>query len=119
MVPGRRTLAAILGVLAIGGASFALVAFRDDLRRQAPDARIEKVASEPLPVESFGDGSVGIRLTADLVYPDRTDHLFADLVYISKDRSTVSATFFSFNAPFPATLQQSLISRMGNRIATA
>ena len=96
-----------------------LAAFRDDLRRQAPDARIEKVASEPLPVEAFGDGSVGIRLTADLVHPDRTDRLFADLVYISKDRATVSATFFSFEQPFPPTLQQSLIARMGNRIATA
>jgi hypothetical protein len=93
--------------------------FRDDLRRQAADARVENVASEPLQVESFGDGSVGIRLKADLVYPDRTEHLFADLVYITKDRSTVSATFFSFNQPFPATLEQSLISRMGNRIATA
>jgi hypothetical protein len=93
--------------------------FRDDLRRQAADARVENVVSEPLQVESFGDGSVGIRLKADLVYPDRTDHLFADLVYITKDRSTVSATFFSFNQPFPPTLEQSLISRMGNRIATA
>ena len=93
--------------------------FRDDLRRQVTDARVENVASEPLQVESFGDGSVGIRLKADLVYPDRTEHLFADLVYITKDRSTVSATFFSFNQPFPATLEQALISRMGNRIATA
>lgn len=93
-------------------------AFGDDLRRQAPDARVENVASEPLPVESFGDGSVGIRLTADLVYADRTEHLFADLIYISKGRTTVSATFFSFNEPFPATLEQSLVSRMGNRIAT-
>lgn len=94
-------------------------AFRDDLARQAPDARLDNVASEALPVESFGDGAVGIRLTADLVYADHTDHLFADLVYISKDRSTVSATFFSFAQPFPATLEQSLVSRMGNRVATA
>jgi hypothetical protein len=93
--------------------------FRDDLRRQAADARVENVASEPLQVESFGDGSVGIRLKADLVYPDRTENLFADLVYISKDRSTVSATFFSFNQPFPAQLKQSLVSRIGNRIATS
>lgn len=94
-------------------------AFREDLRRQAADARVENVASEPLPVESFGDGAVGIRLTADLVYADRTDRLFADLVYISKDRTTVSATFFSFVQPFPANLEQALVSRMGNRIATA
>jgi hypothetical protein len=94
-------------------------AFGDDLARQAPDAKVEKVASEPLPVESFGDGAVGIRLTADLVYADHTDHLFADLVYISKDRTTVSATFFSFAQPFPATLEQSLVSRMGNRVATS
>jgi hypothetical protein len=94
-------------------------AFGDDLARQAPAAKVEKVASEPLPVESFGDGAVGIRLTADLVYADHTDHLFADLVYISKDRTTVSATFFSFAQPFPATLEQSLVSRMGNRIATS
>jgi hypothetical protein len=92
-------------------------AFRDDLRRQAADARVENVASEPLPVESFGDGSVGIRLTADLVYSDRTDHLFADLVYMSKDRTTVSATFFSFAQPFPAQLEESLVSRMGHRLA--
>lgn len=94
-------------------------AFRDDLRRQAADARVENVATEPLTVESFGDGSVGIRLTADLVYPDRTDKLFADLVYITKDRTTVSATFFSFVQPFPAQLEQALVSRMGNRIATS
>ena len=74
---------------------FLVTAFRDDLQRQAPTARVENVASEPLAVETFGDGSVGIRLTADLVYADHTDHLFADLVYISKDRATVSATFFS------------------------
>jgi hypothetical protein len=94
-------------------------AFRDDLKRQAADARVENVGTEPLPVESFGDGAIGIRLTADLVYADHTDHLFADLVYISKNRTTVSATFFSFAQPFPATLEQSLVSRMGNRIATA
>jgi hypothetical protein len=93
--------------------------FRDDLRRQAPDARVENVASEALPVESFGDGSIGLRLTADLVYADRTDKLFADLIYMSKDRTTLSATFFSFVQPFPAQLEQALVSRMGNRIATA
>jgi hypothetical protein len=96
-----------------------ITAFTEDLRRQAADARVEDVAAEPLPVESFGDGSVGVRLTANLVYPDRTDRLFADLVYISKERTTVSATFFSFTDPFPATLEQSRVSRMGNRIASA
>jgi hypothetical protein len=92
-------------------------AFQQDLQRQAPAARVEAVATEPLPVESFGDGSVGLRLTADLVYADHTDKLFTDLVYISKDRSTVSATFFSFDQPFPGTLEQSLVARLGNRIA--
>ena len=96
-----------------------ITAFTDDLRRQAPEARVEDVAAEPLPVESFGDGSVGVRLTANLVYPDRTEHLFADLIYISKERATVSATFFSFGQPVPATLEQSLVARMGNRIAAA
>lgn len=96
-----------------------VTSFHDDLQRQAPDAKIEAVASGPLPVDNFGDGSVGIRLTADLVYADHTDHLFADLVYISKNRATVSATFFSFAQPFPPALEQSSVSRMGNRIATA
>ena len=96
-----------------------VASFRNDLQRQAGDARVEAVAFEPLAVEAFGDASVGIRLTANLVYPDRTENLFADLVYITKDRSTVSATFFSFTQPFPAALEQSLVSRMGNRIATA
>ena len=96
-----------------------VAAFRESLRQQAGDARVEDVAAEPLPVEDFGDGSVGVRLTANLVYPDRTDKRFADLVYISKNRATVSATFFSFHQPFPSTLEQSLVSRMGNRIETA
>lgn len=96
-----------------------VTSFRNDLQRQAGDARVEAVAFEPLAVEAFGDASVGIRLTANLVYPDRTENLFADLVYITKDRSTVSATFFSFTQPFPAALEQSLVSRMGNRIATS
>ena len=94
-------------------------ALTGDLRRQAADAKVEGVAHASLPVEQFGDGSVGTRITANLVYPDRTDRIFADLIYISKDRAAVSATFFSFNQPFPATLQQALASRMGNRIATA
>ncbi|HEX3620836.1 MAG TPA: hypothetical protein VHT97_00815 [Acidimicrobiales bacterium] len=94
-------------------------AFRQDLQRQAPGAQVDTVGSEALPVQSFGDGSVGLRLTADLVYPDHTDRLFADLVYMSKNRTTVSATFFSFTQPFPSTLEQSLVSRMGNRINTA
>lgn len=93
--------------------------FGDDLRRQAADARVENVASEPLPAESFGDGTVGIRLTAELVYPDRTDKLFADLVYMSKDRTTVSATFFAFAQPFPSQLEEALVSRMGHRIAAS
>ena len=94
-------------------------AFRQDLQDQAPTARVDTVAIEALPVENFGDGSVGIRLTANLVYPDHTDRIYADLIYISKNRATVSATFFSFAQPFPATLEQSLVSRIGNRIATA
>ena len=94
-------------------------AFRDDLRRQATDAKVENVATEPLQVESFGDGSVGTRLTADLVYADRTDRLYADLVYISKDRTTVSATFFSFAQPFPHQLKESLVSRIGRRIGAS
>lgn len=94
-------------------------AFRDDLRRQATDARVENVATEPLEAESFGDGSVGVRLTAELVYPDRTDRLFADLVYITKERSTVSATFFSFDQPFPTQLRESMVSRMGHRVAAS
>jgi hypothetical protein len=92
-------------------------ALRQDLQRQAADAKVDLIGAENLPVESFGDGSVGLRLTANLVYADHTDKLFADLVYISKDRATVSATFFSFDQPFPGTLEQSLISRIGNRIA--
>jgi hypothetical protein len=94
-------------------------AFRDALRPQAGAARIENLGSEPLAVESFGDGSVAIRLTADLVYSDHTDHVFADLVYITKNRATVSTTFFSIGQPFPAPLEQSLVSRLGNRIAAA
>lgn len=94
-------------------------AFGDDLRRQVPDARVDNVGSEPLDVESFGDASVGIRLTADLVYPDRTEKLFADLVYITKERTTLSATFFSFDQPFPTQLRESLVSRMGHRIAAS
>jgi hypothetical protein len=96
-----------------------VTSFHDDLQRQAPDAKIEGVAAGPLPVDDFGDGSVGVRLTADLVYADHTDHLFADLIYISKNRATVSATFFSFAQPFPPALEQSSVARMGNRIATA
>lgn len=93
--------------------------FRDELQPQAPTAQIQNLASAPLPVQSYGDGSVGLRLTADLVYPDHTDHLVADLVYMSKNRTTVSATFFSFGQPFNPTLEESLVSRIGNRIATA
>ena len=94
-------------------------ALRQDLQRQAADAKVDLIGAENLPVESFGDGSVGLRLTANLVYADHTDKLFADLVYISKDRATVSATFFSFTQPFPGTLEQSLVSRLGHRVAAA
>ena len=112
----KADLAAVRGPKYNGCVATAL---RDDLRRQAPDARIEEVAAEPLDVEQFGDGSVGVRVTANLVYPDRTDRLFADVIYISKDRATASATFSSFSQPFPAALQQSMVSRIGHRVADA
>jgi hypothetical protein len=80
---------------------------------------VGNLASAPLPVETFGDASVGVRLTADVAYGDHTDHLFVDLVYLTKDRSTVSLTFFSFNQPFTPSLEASLVSRVGHRIATA
>jgi len=95
-----------------------LASLKADLERQAPGATVQNLAAEALPVEAFGDASVGLRLTADVVYNDHADHLFVDLVYLTKDRSTVSVTFFSFNQPFNPTLEQSLISRVGHRIAT-
>lgn len=100
-------------------AGCARTAFQDAVQRQTADARVGAVAAEALPVESFGDGAVGLRLSADLAYTDHTDKLVADLVYMSKDRATVSATFFSFSQPFPAPLEQSLVARMGNRIVHA
>lgn len=110
------------GLAAVRGPKYGecvLTAFKEDIQRQVPEAAVQDAAAEPLPVEAFGDASVGIRLTANLVYPDRTDKLFADLVYITKDRATVSITFFSFNQAFSPALEQSLISRVGHRIATA
>ncbi len=96
-----------------------IAAFNDSVQRQAPDAVLRDVAAEALSVEAFGDASVGLRITANLVYADRTDRIVADLVYMVKDRATVSLTFFSFDQPFPPTLQQSLVSRVGHRIASA
>jgi hypothetical protein len=110
------------GLAAVRGPKYdecVMAAFTEDLERQVPEATVQDALTEPLPVQTFGDASVGIRLTASLVYPDHTDKLFADLVYITKDRATVSITFFSFNQPFSPALQQSLISRVGHRIATA
>jgi hypothetical protein len=95
-------------------------AFTDVLAGQVQaGGKLQDVAAEPLAVADFGDGSVAVRLSANLVLPDRTDRLFADLVYVSKDRATVSATFFSFGQPFPGTLEESLVSRMGHRVAAA
>ena len=112
----RADLAAVLGPRY---GECVIAGFKEDLQRQVPGATVQDAAAETLPVEAFGDASVGIRLTANLVYPDRTDRLFADLVYITKDRATVSLTFFSFDQPFSPALEQSLISRVGHRIATA
>ncbi|MDQ2826859.1 MAG: hypothetical protein M3Y04_07865 [Actinomycetota bacterium] len=94
-----------------------LTSLKADLERQAPGATVADLAAAPLDVEQFGDASVGVRLTANVVYGDHTDRLFVDLVYITKDRSTVSLTFFSFTQPFTPTLEQSLVSRVGHRIA--
>lgn len=94
-----------------------LASLKADLERQAPGATVADLATEALAVEPFGDASIGLRLTANVVAGDHTDHLFVDLVYITKDRSTVSLTFFSFDQPFTPTLEQSLVSRVGHRIA--
>lgn len=96
-----------------------VTAFTEVLGGQVQGGKVQDVAAEALPVADFGDGSVAVRLSANLVYTDRTDKLFADLVYISKNRATVSATFFSFGQPFPGTLEESLVSRMGHRVAAA
>jgi len=96
-----------------------LAALKESLERQAPGATVQDTATEALAVETFGDASVGVRLTASLVYRDQVQKLFVDLVYVTKNRSTVSVTFFSFNQPFLPGLEQSLVSRVGHRIATA
>lgn len=110
----QADLAAIQGP---GYGDCVLASLKTDLERQAPGATVQNLRSEPLSVETFGDASVGLHLTADVVAGDHTNHLFVDLVYITKDRSTVSLTFFSFNQPFNPALEQSLVSRVGHRIA--
>lgn len=69
--------------------------------------------------QQYGDGTVRYRLTATLQGPRGEATIYLDLVAMFKDRAEVDAIFSTFGQPFPAELEDSLVSALGNKLAAA
>ena len=73
----------------------------------------------PLTVPSFGDVTVGKRLTGSIAVQGQTISIYVDFVLMGKNRAEVTATFSNIGQPFDATLQRTLLDKLGARINAA
>jgi hypothetical protein len=72
-----------------------------------------------LTVPTFGDVTVGKRLTASITVQGQTLNVYVDFVLMGKNRAEVTASFSSVGQPFDATLQRSLLDKLGAKLKSA
>lgn len=110
MVPGRRTLAAILGAAAVGGASLALVAFRDDPFRTpapvAPTAVEPAIAATPA-VEKPIQAEASAKTAGPSIIHVGDGNPDAESVIVIRDPSAVGQNLRVAHLPDRALIEQS------------
>jgi len=73
----------------------------------------------PLTVPTFGDVTVGKRLTASITAQGQTFNVYVDFVEMGKDKAEVTASFSNLGQPFDAGLEGSLLEKLGSKLGSA
>lgn len=69
-----------------------------------------------LPVKSFGDVTIGKRLTAGLSAQGQTINVIVDFVLMAKNKAEVTGSFTNLGQPFDQTLETTLIDKLGAKL---
>jgi hypothetical protein len=69
-----------------------------------------------LPVPSFGDATIGKRLTAGLTVQGQTINVIVDFVLMGKNKAEVTASYTNLGQPFDPALEKTLIDKLGSRV---
>jgi hypothetical protein len=72
-----------------------------------------------LPVPSFGDVTVGLRITAGITTQGQALTVYLDAVLMGRNRAEVTSTFLNVGQPFDATLQRSLLDKLGAKLTSS
>lgn len=74
------------------------------------------VQVSPLSVPTFGDVSVGLRMSATITVQGQSLSLVIDAVAIGKDKAEVTGTFSNLAQPFDQALEKTLIGKLGAKL---
>ncbi|TMK87073.1 MAG: hypothetical protein E6G57_11355 [Actinobacteria bacterium] len=67
-------------------------------------------------VPSYGDVTIGKRMTAALTAQGQTINVVVDFVLMAKSKAEVTASFTNLGQPFDPALETSLINKLGTRV---
>ena len=86
------------------------------LSTAAGGATPANVQVSPLSVPTFGDVTVGLRMSAGLTVSGQTVTLVIDAVAMGKNRAEVTGTFSNLAQPFDPALEKTLIDKLGAKL---
>ena len=70
----------------------------------------------PITVPSFGDVTVGLRMSAGITVQGQSLTLVLDVVLMGKNKAEVTGTFSNVGQPFDQALEMSLINKLGAKL---
>jgi len=86
-----------------------------EIGRQAGTAPANPQVST-FPVSTFGDVTVGVRMSAGITVQGQTLNLVLDLVLMGKNKAEVTGTFSNVGQPFDQALEKTLIDKLGAKL---
>ncbi|GEM_PF-2583425 len=86
------------------------------LAQAAGGATPTNVQVSPLTVPTFGDVTVGLRMSAGLTVSGQTVTLVIDAVAMGKNKAEVTGTFTNLSQPFDPALEKTLIDKLGAKL---
>lgn len=96
---------------------FAKKALNEELSSNGSGATLKSVDFDRVTTATYGDATVGFRLKATIAAGRQTLTAYQDLIFILKGRAEVSASFFNLGKPFDASLERSLLDKLGAKLA--
>ena len=70
----------------------------------------------PLSTDTFGDVTIGFRMSAGLTVQGQTVTVVIDAVAMGKNKAEITGTFSNLAQPFDQTLEKSLIAKLGAKL---